>query len=47
MYKIKKKDVHWLVRLTKECIMKVSLTALVCSLFCMHISANTLARGSV
>lgn len=45
MYKINKKDLHWRLRLTKESIMKISLTALICSVGCMHISASTMAQN--
>ena len=44
MYKINKKDVHWFPNLTKSCIMKISITAIICSVFFVHISAKTAAQ---
>ncbi len=44
MYKIYKKNVHWHDCLTRQCIMRLSLVALICSLCCLHISASTFGQ---
>jgi len=46
MYKINKKDVHWFPNLTKSCIMKISITAIICSVFfCAHKRQDGRADG--